>query len=1627
MYRYLKNALHGCVLALSLNAVGCGSRVESNEALGHSAQALSSPSAFGFEDAVDWSAAGLTLASANEHTEGVHSLSVPAQSYTVVESKPLEIGAVSHAQVLLDIRLPAAQQNPHWYGTLELALSAPSVGLYNAYQGQASLQPLPLGAWATSSFTLSADTVARLAQGARDVSVRLILNVPSGNAAYLVDNLRLGGASGGSPGAPDPGSGSAELKLPHGYGPADLALLAAGTLRLADRVRVSSNVEGRTTIANVGTGSTELGVESRTDTVLSLAGVRVAEAGVVSGELHHVGPVTPQSTASIAKDVPRTTLPTKPFSVHVPAAPTGSHAGVSVDPDSLYGPLAPGAYPHLRVASRASLTLTSGSYSFDDLALEPQSRLLFDDAAGPIYIRVKRSLTLRGELGAVGAPDPRLLWLFDGEGSVSVEAPLRGSLLAPRASVRLATLHGTAPQHRGAVLSRDLQVDPDVRFVHVGFRWLSTKAQVSPSSACLGQPVTVSVETAGPASTIQHYIDGVPGSSRLLQFDGLPGPRMVAVSTMQGGISETELVRFEVRDCGSTAVLPVIAASTSLQGPERVQFVVNNPDVFGEGATYYWQFGDGTTERTSTPAVVHDYVASLSNTEPLVSFTASVTVLRADGTAATSSSTIGLWNQYAASRLKGRLQPPTSASVTVNNAQLSVEALVSNLEPDGVRFTRRRVELQSCTTSASTLRVIDDTIDFSVAARQAASLSVSFPASSATETYCSLAIHLEGNGANGVPAWASAHVPLPGRDVKFAVQGTALTALLQRAVSEGWVGDKSAVSEEDLQRFVAEGRITETELADAAKNAVSATPLPKDTADPPVAGEECQRSEPVPPGYACVPSSAKWIRNGPPQLINAKKGDVVLSRNYGLVGELLAQTDPRQQFDHTGIMVEDYATLRHSIAIDKRFENFPRGVFGSPSDGLNEVVIKYAWPGTITQSVQGAFTTVNNFNEYDPDPEMGHLGKGEYYSVLTFVMKPIRQTTSAPLVYPQVVKPPPGYDDYVMSDGRTVRQALHAAADAAKDIKGHYRFYAYTDGTIVQDPTKVAPALLRHLCDRVCADGGTSCRETDKICRTRAVDSWVAGKGTVPTVCSVFIWEAMKRANITTLNRYTGPAACSDPQQPFEQLRDCEPVDAATPDGLFFYSVEKRKRGAKHLHKSIYNQGASQWGDLAWMIEWGTDAFDDIASQLTNCFVSDWCSEAAKDSHFWKHAWEEPGVGRTVSPSDIAMWDTPEQGGVLGHIEPLVFRNSSYQPMYVWQPVAAPGTGQVTVDVYDFEGNVVQGAQVTAGPATAVTDALGRATFTLSTEVHAVRAFAFVDSVGVEAHGSVTPLADQTVTLTLRLSQPEPEDRLITIVSTHRVVDDDWTWDEINTEARIHTLRVGPNLTDKVEFSTCSDEVRVEVEIEAKYEASGGVTVSATQVLFESVTCGNDDEDGATAFPPVDEVTIANRSTGILHGYVENNDEYSDGTTDRAYLDLSIFVDPFYDQPRDLHRVDITGTLRLKDDDVFDERKTVQISHGVVLHANQRIASWTYDACVGGEVVGEVTATFTLTQAGTIDVHRHYHLYEGTFCGTREGEEGSSADFTLAVGASHLDNHELTNNGDDEAEFTLTFEHRRIE
>jgi hypothetical protein len=127
----------------------------------------------------------------SNHTQGASSLEVAPHGYaTLVSTAQSSLGDVGPL-VLLDILLPTQQTNPFWYGAVQMFVSAPSLGIYNAYLGQVELTGLPLNKWQTIAFQLTPTMAAQLSGTYSDLTFTIALNVPdSQTASYLLDNLR---------------------------------------------------------------------------------------------------------------------------------------------------------------------------------------------------------------------------------------------------------------------------------------------------------------------------------------------------------------------------------------------------------------------------------------------------------------------------------------------------------------------------------------------------------------------------------------------------------------------------------------------------------------------------------------------------------------------------------------------------------------------------------------------------------------------------------------------------------------------------------------------------------------------------------------------------------------------------------------------------------------------------------------------------------------------------------------------------------------------------------------------------------------------------------------------------------------------------------------------------------------------------------------------------------------------------------------------------------------------------------------------------------------------------------------------------------------------------------------------
>lgn len=159
----------------------------------------------GFESVTDWSVAQGSISaptSSSDKFQGASSLQVPAQGYVVLQSTKLANSAVGAGSTFsCQIKLPTAQGNSYWLGSLQFFVDLPSANLYNAFVGQVNLAQ-PVGAWQTVSVSVPSDILAKIRDGGAysDLVVKLALSVPqNAPAPYLLDDLRLCGSVGTNP------------------------------------------------------------------------------------------------------------------------------------------------------------------------------------------------------------------------------------------------------------------------------------------------------------------------------------------------------------------------------------------------------------------------------------------------------------------------------------------------------------------------------------------------------------------------------------------------------------------------------------------------------------------------------------------------------------------------------------------------------------------------------------------------------------------------------------------------------------------------------------------------------------------------------------------------------------------------------------------------------------------------------------------------------------------------------------------------------------------------------------------------------------------------------------------------------------------------------------------------------------------------------------------------------------------------------------------------------------------------------------------------------------------------------------------------------------------------------------
>jgi|GEM_PF-1058200 len=323
---------------------------------------------------------------------------------------------------------------------------------------------------------------------------------------------------------------SMSIQLPAGADVQKVAVAGLNRVALADRVQVSNAV------ASTGSASSgavvETGTDSRTGPITSYGNVVLRDRARVTGDVTAAGAIQPGNSVVVSGAVtPNATLQavtTLAWNVSVPGPNLGP---ISLEPDRTQD-IAPGRYAVGSVKSRSSLTLHSGVYYFDSLTIEPQGKLLIDDARGPVQIYLGNSFTYRGEIRPATIGIPKLLIGVRGTGGVMIEAPFTGVIVAPLSKVSLQAARPNG--HRGAFFGKTLNLEPDTIVGPYAFEWPTV----------VGGTVNPDIPDTNPHTIVPSVIDQIastdptsPGPITVSSNPGKPVPfTLPEDQTVNGGL-----------------------------------------------------------------------------------------------------------------------------------------------------------------------------------------------------------------------------------------------------------------------------------------------------------------------------------------------------------------------------------------------------------------------------------------------------------------------------------------------------------------------------------------------------------------------------------------------------------------------------------------------------------------------------------------------------------------------------------------------------------------------------------------------------------------------------------------------------------------------------------------------------------------------------------------------------------------------------------------------------------------------------------------------------------------------------------------------------------------------------------
>jgi choice-of-anchor A domain-containing protein len=247
------------------------------------------------------------------------------------------------------------------------------------------------------------------------------------------------------------------VKTPSGVLPSDLALGSdLGALRQENGVHLIKDSGGYSSLASVeATARLFIGTDGQDQSAYSeLLGLDVGDRTHLHGVVKTASTYTHGASVLVDGGVTQNTSlrPLASLSWNV-AFPSLNRGSCLVQPDNTET-IDPGTYGDITVYSRSHLKLRTGTYYFKSLSIDSGAFLDVDNAAGPVFVNVRNAFGWNGTVAETQPTKGNIVFALATASAVNIYTAFRGIIVAPSASLTLAS-DGTSG-HFGAFFAKSL-------------------------------------------------------------------------------------------------------------------------------------------------------------------------------------------------------------------------------------------------------------------------------------------------------------------------------------------------------------------------------------------------------------------------------------------------------------------------------------------------------------------------------------------------------------------------------------------------------------------------------------------------------------------------------------------------------------------------------------------------------------------------------------------------------------------------------------------------------------------------------------------------------------------------------------------------------------------------------------------------------------------------------------------------------------------------------------------------------------------------------------------------------------------------------------------------------------------